>query len=89
MTRAGVLFRFYVYDEEFTYGLAKSLEWNRMLIPGSQVNAPEGDDVCYLALFNHGLPSDKRDMVILGNLFLEKYYLVYDMSPLESGKEYI
>jgi hypothetical protein len=49
------------------------------------MNDPEGDKVCYITMFTHGQPSDDGELIIIGNLFLEKYYLVYDMSPLEQA----
>merc|ERR1712032_1055999 len=29
------------------------------------------------------------DLVLIGNIFMKKYYVVYDMSPLEQDKDYI
>ena len=50
----------------------------------------EGDDTCYLTVFDHGLRGgDNEKLIIMGNIFMEQYYVVYDMSPLEHGADYI
>lgn len=44
-------------------------------------------EMCYLPVFNHGLTGiEDQQTIIMGNIILEKYYLVYDMSPLETQK---
>lgn len=62
-----------------------------MTLSGSYMWDPEGSDVCYLTVFNHGKGTDDDNLIIVGNLFMEKHYLVYDMSPLESpaNQDYI
>lgn len=46
----------------------------------------ESRDTCYLTVFDHGLIGDDNNkLIILGTLFMEKYYVVYDMSPLDLG----
>jgi hypothetical protein len=32
---------------------------------------------------------DSDKLLLIGNIFMEDYYIVYDMSPLEKGKDYI
>lgn len=47
-------------------------------------------DECYIPVFDHRKIKDSdANMVYVGNLFLKKYYIVYDMSPLEKDLEYI
>ena len=47
-------------------------------------------DECYIPVFDHGKAKDSdTDLVYIGNLFLKRYYVVYDMSPLEHDAEYI
>ena len=48
------------------------------------------NDQCYIPVFDHKkTAADDLDRVYIGNMFLKKYYLVFDMSPLETDKEYI
>jgi len=63
-----------------------------MKVPGSKMNTLK--DVCYIPVFNHGLDGPKDGQtIIMGNIMLQKYYMVYDMSPLEKvegkSKDYI
>ena len=53
-----------------------------------------GDSVntCYVVVFKHGaedMNTVDYDLVLIGNIFMKDYYVVYDMSPLEKGKDYI
>ena len=56
-----------------------------MLISGTEMGDELGEGACYLGLFAHNLPNQltRPDLIYVGNLFLDRYYLVYDMSPLE------
>lgn len=59
-----------------------------MKVPAS--NFGDNENTCYIPIFDHGLMgTEDSQTVIVGNIFLEKYYLVYDMSPLEKGEDYI
>jgi len=60
-----------------------------MKVPGEDLNHP--GDHCYIPVFNHGMEgAEESKTVIVGNILLEKYYLIYDMSPLETeGNDYI
>jgi hypothetical protein len=41
-------------------------------------------DSCYMPVFDHGLEdTEDSSAIIIGNIFMDKYYIVYDMSPLE------
>jgi len=47
---------------------------------------------CHVAIFKHNaedMNTVDYDLVLIGNIFMKKYYVVYDMSPLEKGKDYI
>jgi len=45
---------------------------------------------CYLPIFDHSLTGEQdKKTVIIGNNLLQGYYVVYDMSPLEAGKDYL
>lgn len=50
-------------------------------------------ETCYIPVFHHGLvkeqDSDAEKLVLIGNIFMQDYYVVYDMSPLERGQKYI
>jgi len=47
-------------------------------------------DECYIPVFDHKkTKEDDANLVYVGNLFLKKYYVVYDMSPLEDDLDYI
>ena len=47
-------------------------------------------DECYIPVFDHKKSKETDiDLVYIGNLFLKKYYTVFDMSPLEHDEEYI
>ena len=59
-----------------------------MLTPGSKLG--DTDDTCYIGVFGHGrlerdADSIEKSVVVLGNIFMEKYYVVYDMSSLTSS----
>jgi len=52
----------------------------------------DSKDKCFVPVFDHNLGgAEDSNTVIMGNLMLSKYYMVYDMSPLEpeNGKDYI
>lgn len=56
---------------------------------GSKLGDPSND--CYIPVFFHGL-SGVTDAytIMIGNSFMKKNYVVYDMSPLDThGKDYI
>ena len=57
------------------------------LLPGSHVGDPEGENVCYSPVFI----SDNDDKTwFLGNMFLNEYYTVFDMTPFsERGENYL
>jgi hypothetical protein len=41
-------------------------------------------DTCYLPVFDHGLDdSENSSAIIIGNIMMDRYYVIYDMSPLE------
>jgi len=64
------------------------IDWNLMFLTGSYFG--EGPLTCYLGVFDHGLRGYKdSETIIIGNIFTKNYYLVYDMSPLELGEDYI
>ena len=72
--------RFELYDELGTYNI--SLNLGQIMI--------ESEEGCYLRVFDHGQAGIKdSDRIIIGNLLLRSYYLVYDMSPLEFDQDYI
>jgi hypothetical protein len=60
----------------------------RMLVDAKLMG--DDRDYCYVPVFDHGL-SDTADsqVIVVGNLFMERYYFVYDMSPLEYNEDYI
>lgn len=79
-------FIFTIYDE--VDSVQFHIDWNQMFISGNFVG--DSPQTCYIAVFDHGLTSIADSSVtIIGNLFMRHYYLVYDMSPLEYGEDYI
>jgi len=45
-------------------------------------------DECYIPVFTHGRQKNSKvDVVYVGNLFTQSYYMVYDMSPLETVEQ--
>ena len=79
-------FMFTIYDE--VADVPFSLDWNEMFMSGIFF----GDQIqtCYITVFDHGLTGVlDSNVIIVGNLFMRHYYLVYDMSPLEYGEDYI
>lgn len=43
-------------------------------------------ETCYLTVFDHGMiGTTASQTIIVGNLYMANYYVVYDMSPLEYG----
>jgi len=64
-----------------------SLSAKNMKIPDEEIGLP-GDE-CYIPVFNHNYARE-GETVIIGNILMKKFYIVYDMSPSESdGKDYI
>jgi len=63
-----------------------SLSAKNMRIPDDDIGL-KGDD-CYIPVFNHNYARE-GETIILGNIIMKKFYVVYDMSPLESGNNYI
>jgi hypothetical protein len=68
----------------YTFSLSNSY----LKVPGSLMG--DAQTKCYIPVFSHGLadPEDSK-VIIMGNIMMSKYYLVYDMSPLEQSKDYI
>ena len=66
-----------------------SLDSSFLKIQGDKMNLDK--DRCYIPIFNHGMTGPSSQTIIIGNILLQKYYIVYDMSPLEeaNGKDYI
>jgi len=57
-----------------------------MRIPDDDLGL-KGDD-CYIPVFSHNYARE-NETIIIGNIIMKKYYLVFDMSPLEAGKDYV
>ena len=55
-----------------------------MLINGSELDDPEGDNVCYLAIFQSQTLQNTTWHV--GNIFMRDYYVIYDMSPSDERR---
>ena len=62
----------------YTFGLNS----RNLKLPGEELKHP--GNYCYMPVFSHGLTgTEDSQTIIMGNIILERYYLVYDMSPLE------
>jgi hypothetical protein len=72
-------------NKEFDF----SLPFNKLKITG--VLMQDRPTTCYIPIFHHGMTGIRDlNVIYVGNIFLEDYYLIYDMSPLEDhGKDYI
>jgi len=57
-----------------------------MRIPDEELGLK--DNHCYIPVFNHNY-SRENETIIIGSIIMKKYYLSFDMSPLETGKSYI
>ena len=58
----------------------------KLLIPGSKIGA--SDDWCYIPIFRSNFGS--YTMWHLGSIFIQKYYVIYDMTPYDNfGKNYL
>ena len=65
------------------YGLPSN---NRFMIPGQVMG--DSEDTCYLPVFRS--ISGAQDQWYVGSLFLQYFYLVFDMTPYdEEGEDYI
>lgn len=51
-----------------------------MMVEGKHFN--DFPDTCYVPIFNHGLTRTDKDKqtIYVGNVFMQDYYVVYDMS---------
>lgn len=81
----GVDLKFEIADEN-NYNDYK-MTTDDLLVDGDKFS--EGVDTqCRLAVFDHGDAAEK-EIFILGNLFLKNYYLVFDMSYLETDLNFL
>jgi len=76
-------FEVYDSDRSLSYTFPES---SNLLIPGSQFG--DSDDTCYLSIFRSKL-TDKQDTWFMGNSIMNFLYMVYDMTPLEQGSDFI
>ena len=75
-----------MYDE--SRGLYLYIDTTQLYLSGEHFGAHS--DQCYIPVFDHKKTAkDDLDRVYVGNIFLKRYYLVFDMSPLENDDEYI
>jgi len=64
------------------------IPFSEMYASGS--NFGDTDKTCYIPVFNHGQQGDvESNLVMIGNIFMQQYYFVYDQSPLAHGHKYI
>ena len=54
-----------------------------LLIGGSTFKDAKGDNYCYLPIFRNNDPGNTQ--WIFGAIFMEKYYMVYDMTTSSKG----
>lgn len=54
---------------------------NRFMIPGTEVG--DNADTCYFAFFRQDIASDEN--WYFGNIFMQKYYTIYDASTIDNG----
>jgi hypothetical protein len=47
-------------DDGVTKNYHFPVTWDRMTISGIHMWDPEGDDVCYMTLFNHGMEAEDK-----------------------------
>lgn len=72
---------FSIGDDKYGRRYQFKMNFRDLLIPGNFVG--EDQDHCYIAVFKsiHG----KQDTWIFGNLVMEYFYIVYDMTPQDEG----
>jgi len=58
-----------------------SLSAKNMRIPDEEIGLPGND--CYIPVFNHNYARE-NESIIIGSILMKKFYLVFDMSPLEN-----
>ena len=80
-------FRIYDVSSSFEY----KIPYHKLHLSGNIFN--DVAEHCYLPVFQHGLKKsdlvDYDQLVLMGNIFMQDYYVVYDMSPLDEDKKYI
>ena len=55
-----------------------------MLIPGPTLK--DSVNTCYLAIFNSGITTSDKS-VYVGDIFFDKFYVVFDMTPFDEKNE--
>jgi len=43
----------------------------------------ENDNKCYIPVFKHGATASIKNLIMVGNTFFSKYYVVFDQSTLK------
>ena len=77
-------FRLYDVTSEFFF----NIPWSQFKWSGTWFG--DKTSTCYIPIFNSNLKvGSEKSTVLIGNIFMKKYYLVFDMSPLEKGRDYI
>jgi len=87
-------FHFKIHDSEDMKGIDYTIKYNDLHMSGTEFGDEKGDNSCYIPVFAHGLTKemdkDYDKLLIVGNIFMKDYYIVYDMTPLdENGEDYI
>ena len=75
-----------LFDE--TRDIYFNINWNYMYLSGEHFGGNK--DECYVPVFsNKRQKNSDVNLVYVGNLFMQSYYVVFDMSPLETNKDFI
>ena len=75
-----------IFDE--TRDIYFNINWKYMYISGEHFGG--NSDECYIPVFSNKRQKDSEtNLVYVGNLFMQSYYMVFDMSPLETNHNYI
>jgi len=68
------------------------LQYSDFFNSGIYFDDNASDKTCYLVIFKHEAEKYKNvnyNLILIGNIFMRNYYVVYDMSPLEKKEDYI
>ena len=82
--KGGINISFDLDDEISSYKF--ELEYSDFFNSGIFFGESVSSNTCYLVIFKHEAEKFKNvdfNLIMIGNIFMRRYYVVYDMSPLE------
>lgn len=70
-------------DGNYIKSLALPLSAKELLVGGKTFMGPKFENECYIPIFKNN--DDTNTKWVFGALFMEKYYMVFDMSTASKG----